>query len=103
SVFVLMYVYTSICCGMIFFLHTRRSFDLLYFSYTKYLTVFSFTNLAYKVLILITYILYIYFMNKKDIDRVLKSDKIQKVLSKRKDRKSTHLNSSHVSISYAVD
>ena len=56
----------------------------LYFSYTKYLTVFSFTNLAYKILILTIYILFIYFTNRRVIDKALKSDQIQKLIKRKK-------------------
>lgn len=56
----------------------------LYFSYTRYLTVFSFTNLAYKFLILIIYIVFIYFTNKKFINNAFESGQIQKILKRRK-------------------
>lgn len=52
----------------------------LYFSYTKYLTVFSWGNLAYKILILIAYVLFIYITNKNIIDNVFKSGQVQKIL-----------------------
>ena len=50
----------------------------LYYSYTKYLTVFSLTNLAYKILIFMAYILFVYFTNKKVID-AFKSGQIKRL------------------------
>lgn len=45
----------------------------LYFSYTKYMTVFSWTNLLYKFVILFAYLLFIYLTNRNMIDRIIKS------------------------------
>ncbi|WP_105618968.1 oligosaccharide flippase family protein [Vallitalea okinawensis] len=56
----------------------------LYFSYTRYLTVFSFSNLIYKVIVVVTYICFVYLTNKKIIDKSLKSVKFQRVLKKKK-------------------
>ena len=56
----------------------------LYFSYTKYLTVFSIKNLAYKILVLFMYILFIYFTNKKGINKILKTEYIKKINIRRK-------------------
>ncbi|MBP1924258.1 O-antigen/teichoic acid export membrane protein [Sedimentibacter acidaminivorans] len=56
----------------------------LYFSYTKYLTVFSLVNLAYKIIIFLIYLLFIYLANKKAIDKVYRSGNIQKYLFKTK-------------------
>lgn len=44
----------------------------LYFSYTKFLLVFSWYNLGYKILVLIIYILYIYIKNKSLINEYIK-------------------------------
>lgn len=56
----------------------------LYFSYTKYLTVFSVTNLGYKILILLIYVMFIYFTNKRAVDKVLRSGQIQRMLARNK-------------------
>lgn len=42
----------------------------LYFSYTKYITEFSWNNFAYKVIVLFIYVFYLYFTNK---DLIVKS------------------------------
>jgi len=39
----------------------------LYFSYTKYLTAFSWRVLIYKILMCVIYIIFIYFTNKKHV------------------------------------
>jgi len=52
----------------------------LYFSYTKYLLTFSWTNLIFKIGVLLVYILYIYFTNKKLIYKIIASGKIQQLL-----------------------
>ncbi len=52
----------------------------LYFSYTRYLTIFSLTNLTYKMLVLVVYILFVYFTNKKSVDKAFKSGQILKLL-----------------------
>lgn len=56
----------------------------LYFSYTKYLVVFSWVNLLYKLVILTAYIAFIYFTNKKMIKMIISSGKIQQILKRRK-------------------
>ena len=56
----------------------------LYFSYTRYLTVLSFTNLVYKILILTLYILFIYFTNRGVIDKALKSGQLQRIIKRKK-------------------
>lgn len=57
----------------------------LYFSYTKYMTVFSAVNLLYKFGVLVAYLIFVYLTNRKMINRIIKSGKIQQIL-KRKDR-----------------
>lgn len=54
----------------------------LYFSYTKYIRIFSWTNFFYKIGVLIVYILYLYFTNKKLIHKIIASGKIQQVLKR---------------------
>ena len=54
----------------------------LYFSLTKFLTTFSCTNLAYKIAIFLAYLIYIYFTNRKTINNLIKSRKIQAFLRK---------------------
>jgi len=56
----------------------------LYFSYTRYLTVLSFTNLVYKILILTLYILFIYFTNRGVIDKAFKSGQLQRIIKRKK-------------------
>ena len=51
----------------------------LYFSYTKYMTVFSWKNLSYKIIVLLVYLLFIYLSNRKMITRIIKSGMINKV------------------------
>lgn len=56
----------------------------LYFSYTKYLTVFSWINMFYKIGVLLVYLIYVYITNKKIIDNLFSSGKIyQKLRIKR--------------------
>lgn len=52
----------------------------LYFSYTKYETVFSPINLAYKMAILALYLLFIYVTNKQIIHKAIESDYIKSLL-----------------------
>ncbi|MGN7396878.1 oligosaccharide flippase family protein [Peribacillus frigoritolerans] len=52
----------------------------LYFSYTRYITTFSYINLFYKLGILLAYIAFIYVTNKKLIDKIIMSGKLQHVL-----------------------
>ncbi len=54
----------------------------LIFSYTRYLTVFSWKNLCYKMLILLTYLAFIYITNKSAIRKALSSDKVRQLLSR---------------------
>ncbi len=56
----------------------------LYFSYTKYIAVFSWINLFYKLGILITYL---YLINGKIINRIIKSGKVQQMLRRKADVK----------------
>jgi O-antigen/teichoic acid export membrane protein len=56
----------------------------LYFSYTKFITVFSWINLLYKFGILLAYLGFIYMTNRKMINRIIKSGKIQSVLKGKK-------------------
>lgn len=55
----------------------------LCFSYTKFLVTFSWINLAYKITIFFVYLIYIYFTNKKTINNLIKSGKIQAILRKK--------------------
>jgi len=55
----------------------------LYFSYTQYLTTFSWMNLLYKIGILVSYLAFIYLTNRKDIIRLMKSGKLQQFLRKK--------------------
>lgn len=52
----------------------------LYFSYTLFLTEFSLYNLMYKFTILVIYIYFLYFNNKKTIKKIIKTPKIQSLL-----------------------
>jgi O-antigen/teichoic acid export membrane protein len=54
----------------------------LYFSYTKYLTEFSFMNLLYKFFILFIYLVFVYMTNRDMMNRILNSGKIKQVLAK---------------------
>ena len=45
----------------------------LYFSYTKYMSVFSITNFCYKIVLFIIYLIYLYFTNKKAIVEIINS------------------------------
>jgi len=56
----------------------------LFLSYRKYVTVFSWYNLCYKILILFAYLCFIFFTNKKVIRKVLASSEMQKIF--RRDR-----------------
>ena len=58
----------------------------LYFSYTKYLTVFSFNNFIYKILVLLAYVLFVYITNKAIIEKALKSGRIFKMLKRVKSK-----------------
>jgi len=51
----------------------------LYLSYTKYMTVFSWINLFYKFGILLAYLVFIYLTNRKMINTIIKSGKIQQI------------------------
>ena len=59
----------------------------LYFSYTKYLTVFNLKNLVYKILILCVYVLFIYFTNKKEINKIIKTEYIKKIIKRKNSEK----------------
>lgn len=59
----------------------------LFFSYTKYMTVLSWHNLLFKVIILLAYILFAYFTNKKIIDRNIKSGRILEILKRKRKSK----------------
>jgi O-antigen/teichoic acid export membrane protein len=58
----------------------------LYFSYTKYETVFSPINLAYKMVILIVYVLFIYVSNKQIINKAIESGHIKNMLKRKKNK-----------------
>lgn len=55
----------------------------LYFSYAKYMTVFNWMNLFYKLGILLAYFIFIYLTNRKSINKIIKSGKIQQVLRRK--------------------
>lgn len=56
----------------------------LYFSYAKYLKVFSWINLFYKVGVFAAYLSYIYLTNKKIINGIIRSGRIQQMLRRKK-------------------
>ncbi len=56
----------------------------LYFSYTRYMIVFSWTNLLYKLGVLFAYLAFLYLTNRRMIDRIIKSGKIQELLWRKK-------------------
>ncbi|EJR22199.1 polysaccharide biosynthesis C-terminal domain-containing protein [Bacillus paranthracis] len=62
----------------------------LYFSYTKYMTVFSWSNLFYKICIFLLYLIYAYLTNRKIIKKIVNTEKIQQVLKKKGKLKSKH-------------
>src|SRR5699024_5513898 len=51
----------------------------LFFSYTKYMTVFSWYNLFYKIFILSMYILFIYITNKQTINQFISTGKYKEI------------------------
>jgi len=51
----------------------------LFFSYTKYMTVFSWYNLFYKIFILSMYILFIYITNKQTINQFISTWKYKEI------------------------
>jgi O-antigen/teichoic acid export membrane protein len=55
----------------------------LYFSYTKYLDVFSIHNLLYKILILVAYLIFMYVTNRKVIKNSFSSGQIQRILKRK--------------------
>jgi len=55
----------------------------LFFSYTKFMSSFSWWNLLYKVVIMSGYFLYLYLINKDRIKEVLKSRKIKEIIVSR--------------------
>jgi len=54
----------------------------LYLSYSKYVQVFSVVNLLYKTGIFIAYLIFIYLSNRKSINRIIKSGKIQQIFKR---------------------
>jgi O-antigen/teichoic acid export membrane protein len=48
----------------------------LYFSYTKYMTVFSWTNLFYKFGVLFAYLAFLYLTNRIMINKIMKSGRL---------------------------
>ena len=52
----------------------------LYFSYTKYLEVFCWLNLLYKLFILASYLVFLFITNKNIINRILQSNKFKMFL-----------------------
>jgi len=59
----------------------------LYFSYTKYMMVFQWSNFLYKLAILIFYLCFVYFTNRNMIHKVIGSGQIQKMLARKKNKK----------------
>ena len=55
----------------------------LLFSYTKFLTTFSWINLAYKITVFFSYLIFVYFTNRKTINNLIKSGKIQEFMRKK--------------------
>lgn len=58
----------------------------LYFSYTKYLTVFSWINLLYKLVVLSAYLVYIFITNKKNISIIINSEFIKQIIGELKSK-----------------
>jgi len=56
----------------------------LYFSYTKYISTFNLMNLFYKLGVLIAYLIFVYCVNRKMINKVIKSKKIQQIFKRKK-------------------
>lgn len=52
----------------------------LYFSYTKYMLIFSWTNLLYKFGVLFAYFIFIYLTNRSAINIIIKSGRIQQMM-----------------------
>lgn len=52
----------------------------LYFSYTKYMVVFSWTNLLYKFAVLFAYLIFMYLTNRKVIDGIVKLESIKSIV-----------------------
>lgn len=52
----------------------------LYFSYTQYLTTFSWVNLLYKMGVLLIYLAFIYLTNRRMANNIIKSGRIHQVL-----------------------
>ena len=59
----------------------------LYFSYTKYMTMFSWKNLVYKFGVLSAYLIYIYFTNKKILNTINNSKLFKQILGKLMNKK----------------
>ncbi len=59
----------------------------LYFSYTKYMIVFSWGNLIYKLFVLLCYVSFLYLTNRKVIKQIFNSGQIQQMLRRKKDKK----------------
>jgi len=56
----------------------------LYFSYTKYITSFHWMNFMYKIMILIIYLGYIYFINRTTINKIIRSGQLKSMLQSKK-------------------
>jgi O-antigen/teichoic acid export membrane protein len=52
----------------------------LYFSYTKYMTIFSWNNVLFKISIMFAYLLFVYFTNRTIVNSIINSGKIQDLL-----------------------
>lgn len=58
----------------------------LYFSYTKHMTVFSWTNLLYKLGVLSAYLIYIFITYKKNISIIINSEITKQIIRKLKSK-----------------
>lgn len=54
----------------------------LYFSYSKYSSMYSWNNLFYKVVIMLIFLLFTYYTNKTTIKKVIKSNSVQRVFKR---------------------
>lgn len=54
----------------------------LYFSYTKYTIVFNWRNLIYKIIVLLIYLSFICYINRKTIAMIIKSNVIQQAIKR---------------------
>lgn len=55
----------------------------LYFSYTKYMTILTWGNFAYKIFVFLAYVLFIYIVNRKTIGKMIESKQIRSIIKKK--------------------